>query len=760
MTLSEVAIKRPVFTTMLALGIMVLGGIGLSRLPVDLYPDVEFPIVSVTTVYPGASPSEVESQVTEKIEDAIVAVSGIDQVMTYSRDSVSQVVIIFDLDVDLNQVSNQVREQVGQIRSTLPRAAEEPSVARLDINAAPVLIYTLSGDQSPRDLRYTAEETVSPIIERVRGVASVRVRGGAERQINVLLDLEAIQSRGITPQQVVDRIRLENLDVPGGDYSEGVRQVTVRTVGQVRDLDSLRELAIATTTDGSVVRLSDVARIEDGVEDTEMIVRSRAEAAVVLEVLKASGENSVEISRLVREQMNGLRLEHGVRPNLIMDTSDFILENAHEVQTALLFGGAMAILIILLFMLDLRSTLISAVALPTSVVGTFFMMYALDYSLNMMTLLGLSLAIGLLIDDSIVVRENIVKHLERGADPTTAAIEGTKEITLAVLATTATLCAVFVPVAFTEGVVGQFFKEFGITIAGATVISAFVAFTLDPMLSARFAKERHAGEVDRFAFLKAPFERFYRALDGVYYQMLSWIVARRRNMAIVGFGAFCMLMGSCKLSEIMGAEFMTLEDRGQFSAIIQLPAGTALEETGRLSLAAEQELANDPRIETVYAIVGAEGDPHVAEWRVVCVPKWERNEGLLAMQDVVRAAITRHMPTARVSMTMPGVDGGVPRRQRCEECGVARGLEPVEHGAQPWLERLVFGSEALDPRRPIRRREIEYLLDQPVEGLERRNVHGTRVFYAARGSTASPGAVRALTRAGRRAGAAPFPSRA
>ncbi|MFO0694400.1 MAG: efflux RND transporter permease subunit [Polyangiales bacterium] len=658
MTLSEVSIRRPVFTTMLAVASMVLGYIGFTRIPVDLYPDVEFPVVSITTVYPGASPREVESQVTEKLEDAIVGIAGIKQVFSYSRDSVSSVVILFDLDVNLEDASNQVREQVGTVRRDLPREAEEPSVTRMDINAAPVMTYTLSGDMPPRELRHYAEDVIAPQLEQVRGVASVRVRGGAERQVNVLLDLEAIQSRGITSQQIVDRIRMENLNVPGGDYDEGARQVTVRTVGEITSIADLRNLVIGTTTEGDNIRLSDVARVEDGVEDRDMIVRSDAAPAVVLDILKGSGQNSVEIARQVRQKLGGMRMAENVHANLIIDTSDFILENAHEVETALIFGGAMAILVILLFMLDLRSTLISAIALPTSVIGTFSLMYALGYSMNMMTLLGLSLAIGLLIDDSIVVRENIVKHLERGKEPTQAAIDGTREITLAVLATTATLCAVFVPVAFTSGIVGQFFKQFGITIAGATVLSAFVAFTVDPMLSARFAKQRIEGEVDRFAWVKAPFLAVFHQMDAVYLAILKWIVARRRNMVAVVVAAIGLFVLSGVLAGIMGSEFVTLEDRGRFDVIIELPAGTSLEETSRRTLIAEQEMERDPRIVTVYSTVGSDGDPNVTTWRVVCVPKWDRNEGLLEMEEIVRARILQHMPSAKISMMLPGIAEG------------------------------------------------------------------------------------------------------
>lgn len=656
MTLSDIAIRRPVFTTMISGAIILLGLISLGRIPVDLYPDVEFPVVSITVVYPGASPREVESQITEKIEDAIVSISDIDQVMSFSRDSVSQVIILFELHADLDRVANQVREQVSAIRRDLPREAEEPSISRMNLSATPVLTYTLSGPLAPEKLRFYAEDVVKPAVEQVRGVASARVRGGAERQINVLLDLEEIQSRGFTTQQIVDRIRLENLNIPGGDYDEGKRQITVRTVGEFQSLDDLRNVAVGATAEGTIIRLGELARIEDGVKDLDMIVRTNGEPAVVLDVLKASGENSVRVAQEVQARLESFEFEHGVQASLIFDTSEFILENAEEVELALLFGGGMAVLVILLFMLDVRSTLISAVALPTSVIGTFFMMYALGFSLNMMTLLGLALAIGLLIDDSIVVRENIVKYLERGADPVTAASRGTREIALAVLATTATLCAVFVPVAFTEGIVGQFFREFGITIAGSVVISAFVAFTLDPMLSARFAKQRRPGEVDRFEFLKRPFLRFYAQLDAVYFATLKWIVEKRWRMTMVVSVAIAALFFSFSLAGIMGSEFMTTEDRGQFNVIIELPAGTSLEETAQRLYQAELEIASDPRFITVYSTVGDQGDPHVTRWRLRTVPKWERTENLFDLQDVVRAKILEHVPEARLSMMLPGIE--------------------------------------------------------------------------------------------------------
>ena len=418
MTLSDVAIKRPVFTTMMSLGIIVLGFLGLSRLGVNLFPDVQFPIVTVTTVYPGASPSEVESQLTEKLEDAIVSLAGVKSIQSYSRESVSVLVIEFNLDVDIMEAATLVRERVAQTSHLLPRDAEDPTVARIDVNAAPVMTYTLSAEGSDvQAIRRYATEELRPYLEQIDGVAGVAVVGGRERQINVLLDLDAMQGVGLTPLAVVERIRASNLSVPAGGFDEGERRISVRTLGELTSIDELRELPLGNGSDGSIVRLRDVAAIEDGFEDIESEVRANGVPAVVFEIQKTSGSNTIAISEAVRERLEALEMPPGMHANLILDQAEFILENTHEVEISLFFGGAMAILIILLFLLDLRSTFISALALPTSVLGAFFLMFVLGFTLNMMTLLGLSLAIGLLIDDSIVVRENIMKHLERGADP-------------------------------------------------------------------------------------------------------------------------------------------------------------------------------------------------------------------------------------------------------------------------------------------------------------------------------------------------------
>ena len=413
---------------------------------------------------------------------------------------------------------------------------------------------------------------------------------------------------------------------------------------------------VATAPDGSGVRLRDVANIEDGWEEQRTRVRTNGEAAVSFEVVKQSGSNTVAVSEKVKARLADLQktFAPGYATSLIIDQSRYIKQNAHEVETSIVFGGAMAILIILLFMLDLRSTLISAIALPTSVVATFFLMYVLGYTLNMMTLLGLSLAIGLLIDDAVVVRENISKHLERGVDPKTAAEKGTQEIALSVLATTLTVVAVFVPVAFMSGIVGQFFRQFGLTIVGAVLVSLFVAFTLDPMLSSRFSKAHVAGARDPFAKLKAPFLAAFNGIDALYRAVLGWSV---RHKLVVGGVAALSLFGMVQIAKLMGSEFVNAEDRGQFVLEMELAAGSSLDETSRLSLVAEKKLLENKNFVTVLSTVGQDGQSHKVKWRVVTTAKGERKESLQQLKDIGSAA-AKSVPGATVGITdVPFVEG-------------------------------------------------------------------------------------------------------
>jgi hydrophobe/amphiphile efflux-1 (HAE1) family protein len=650
MNLSSIAIKRPVFTVMVTVALLVVGILGLKRLGTDLFPDVTFPVVAVNIVYPGAGPSEVETLISKNVEDAVISLNGIDRVRSFSREGLSTTMIIFKLGVDLPEAATEVRERVEQIRWKFPQEAKQPTINRFDVAATPVLIYTVRGSGSLSATRKYAVDFIKPALEQVEGVASVEVRGGAEREIHVDLDRARVDALGVDPSQVSMRLRAANLTVPAGHFDEGKSEISVRTVGELPTVEAVRDVIVANAKDGSAVRLRDIASVEDGFEELRTRIRANGNEAVSFQVLKQSGQNTVAVADGVQAKLKTMQMPAGTSVELIMDTSRFIKQNAADVEEAIVFGGAMAILIILVFMLDLRSTLISAVALPTSVIGTFFVMYVLGYTLNMMTLLAMSLAIGLLIDDAVVVRENIFKHLERGKSPAQAALEGTKEIALSVLATTLTIVAVFMPVAFVKGIAGQFFRQFGITISAAVMLSLFVAFTLDPMLSSRFSKTIKHGEKDAWHWLKAPFERVFKGMDDTYRSMLTW--ALNHKLIIGGLSiAGLVIMGW--VGGLMGNEFVAAEDRGQFVVDVELPAGTSLDETDRISGQAEHHLLDDSMFTLVYATIGKDGETNKASWRVLTVPKQKRKIGLPELKDRARKAVAAVAPNAKVNVTDP-----------------------------------------------------------------------------------------------------------
>jgi hydrophobe/amphiphile efflux-1 (HAE1) family protein len=652
MNISAIAIKRPVFTVMVTVALLVLGAVGLSRLGTDLFPDVTFPVIAVNIVYPGASPEEVENLVSKPLEDTVVSLNGLDRLVTDSREGLSTTLVFFKLGVDIQEAATLVREKVAQVRYKLPQEVKEPAVLRLDPSATPVLIYTLHGQGSLSQIRKYADDVLRPSLEQVDGVAAVRIKGGADREVHVDLDLSRLDALGLSPETISGVLRGANITVPAGHYDESTREISVRAVGELVTVEQIRDLVVATAKDGSAVRLRDVASVEDGWEEMRTRIRANGDEAVSFEVVKQSGRNTVAVADLVRVKLAELEkaFPAGMSADLILDTSAFIRENAHEVEIAIVFGGAMAILIILVFMLDLRSTIISAFALPTSVISTFFLMYVLGFTLNMMTLLGLSLAIGLLIDDAVVVRENIFKHLERGEPPREAALRGTEEIALSVLATTLTIVAVFVPVAFMTGIIGQFFRQFGLTVSAAVLLSLFVAFTLDPMLSSRFSKSIDHTRRDPFAPVKRPFEVVFKAMDDTYRDLLGWSL--RHKLAVGGL-ALGSLVGVGYILGIMGADFVNAEDRSQMVLDVELPAGTSLDETSRRSGEIERDLLADPLIKTVFVTLGPDGDVNKTSMRILTVPKQKRTVGLLAIKNKVRALAAEKAPGAKVVITDP-----------------------------------------------------------------------------------------------------------
>jgi hydrophobic/amphiphilic exporter-1 (mainly G- bacteria), HAE1 family len=637
MFLSDISIKRPVFTVMVTVALMTLGLLGARSIGVDLFPDISFPVVTVVTPYPGAGPEEVEQLVTKLIEEQVSSVNGVDEVRSFSRDSVSTIVVQFKLQTDVKTAANDVRDKVAGVRGKLPRDIKDPIIQRVDPTAQPILTYAVSSSRDSAETRRLAEDVVKPKLEAVDGVAAVNVYGGLERELHVYADRARLEALGLSLSGLAGQLGADGFDVPAGRVNAGAAELNVKTLGRFRTLDELRGMVVATLPSGAQVHLSEVARVEDGYKEARVRSRLDGKDAVALEIQKQGGTNTVKISDAVYKVVADAEkaLPADVKLVKAIDQSTYIRQNIGSVTEAILFGGAMAILVIFLFMLDWRSTLISSLALPTSVVTTFLAMWWLGFTFNMMSLMALSLAIGLLIDDAVVVRENIYRHMEAGEDPITAARRGTAEIGLAVTATTFTIVAVFVPVAFMGGIVGQFFRQFGLTVAAAVLVSLFISFTLDPMMSARVVKPIQPGHHARLreGRLTGPIVRFYDALDARYRSLLAWSLGHRKTVML---GATALFVGSLALTPLMGKEFMTPEDRGEFRVLLEMPAGTSIDEMDRVTRRAEELVHGSPEVRTLYVTVGPGEEANKASLRVYTSKKQVRAVSQWQIQDDLR----------------------------------------------------------------------------------------------------------------------------
>jgi hydrophobe/amphiphile efflux-1 (HAE1) family protein len=686
MLLSDVSIRRPVFTAMLSLCLIVLGVMGYSRLGTDLYPDVSFPVVVVNTLYQGAGPGEIETQVVNPIEDAVAGISGVEEIHSWSRENQGSVVVQFKLSTDLDRAVQEVRDKVAGVRSRLPREADAPVVGRVDISAMPILTYAASAEVDLRTVRKLMEDKLKPALSQLEGVAEVRINGGDVREIQVDIDLDKARAVGVVPLEIAQRIGMENLNLPAGRLQLGPTELTVRSSGEFQDVDELRTLPVAQSRTGAQVRLDEIATVTDGVAERRTTARLNGNDAVILEIVKQPGSNTLAVSQAVKRNLEQLvpTLGNGFQMRLLVDQSVLIQENAKEVWIALLFGGFMAVLIILVFLLDPRGTFISSLALPTSVLGTFFVMFLLGYTLNQMTLLALSLAIGLLIDDAVVVREAITHRLEKGEDPVSAASNGTKDVGLAVLATTFALVAVFIPVAFMPGIVGQFFRQFGVTISVAVLISLFISFTLDPMLSARLAKQREPGAHHQEHTLTASIRRFLEGGERFYAGILRWVLDHK--WFTTGITVLVMVLSFGAASRL-GVEFLSAEDRSQFIVELQLPDSSSLEETGLRAAQSEALLRRIPEVRDIYTVLGPNGDVNKARMRVLTSHKHERERGIQPIKEEARALLTPGLPATRVNLSDPPTIEGLggdffPIMVRITGPELGRVREEAEHVAR------------------------------------------------------------------------------
>ncbi len=663
MYISDMSIRRPVFATMMAIALIVLGVVSYNKMNVDLYPEVDFPFVIVTTEYPGAGPEAVASDVTRKVEDALNPIAGVKHIQSTSMEGLSFVFAEFTLETEGIVAAQEVREKISSIRSELPKDVEDPIVQRYDPAAAPIMSIVMGGDRPIRELTSIADKLVKEKIESIKGVGSVEIIGGSEREFQVLLDLDAMNARKLTYNDIRYSISNANFEVPAGHLNQGSTEMLVRTMGRFENLDDIKSV-IVKNNEGKVIRLKDIANVLDTVAERRSLSRFNHREAVTLQVKRQSGANTVETAQKVTESLNEINnlLPTGVIVEVARDNSIFIEESLHDVQLTIFFGGALAIFVIFMFLANLPSTIISAMALPVSIVATFTAMNFLGFTLNMMSLLALSLAVGLLIDDAIVVIENIYRHMDKGETPLEAAKNGTSEIGLAVMATTFAIVVVFLPVAFMSGIVGRFFYQFGLTIAVAVLVSLFVAFTLTPMLSSKYLKKEKPlvkGSKNPVKTALFYWNRFFKRFGDVYRRFLGWTLKHR---IITLAAAACIFLLSMYLGSFLGADFLPKSDRSEVYISFQSMAGSSLERTSDLASRLEKKIAAQKIVKYQLTTIGGE-QTSINEGKIYVklVEKNERDISVFEFVDFLRVELAK-VPGLTISVTNEPSDGGSSRQ--------------------------------------------------------------------------------------------------
>jgi len=615
--LAEICVKRPVFATMLVLSLVVVGAFSFMSLGLDLFPKIDFPTITITVVNPGASPQEIETEITEKVEEAVNTISGIDELRSSSIEGMSMVFVQFVLEKDVNVAAQEVENRVQTVIPRLPETAKQPTVQKLDTDVAPVLRISLSAPKSLREVTDVAKRQIKERIESISGVGQITIIGGRDRQINVWVDPDKLRSYNVTPGEVSGALRIQNMEFPSGRLDEGQMETSVRTVGKVKSPEEFNDLVVAARGNYQV-KVKDIGYVEDGAEEVRSEARLNGQPAVTLIVAKQSGQNTVAVSREIKARLKEIEqaLPKDFQMRIIGDNSVFIENSLSAIEEHLILGSILASIVVFLFLWSFRSTIIAGLAIPTSIISTFALMYAMGYTLNSITMLSLTLMVGIVIDDAIVVLENIYRFVEeKGMNPFQAAIEGTREIGLAVLATTLSLMAVFVPIGFMQGIVGRFMSSFGLTASFAVAVSLIVSFTLTPMLAARLIKRKkeepgtaHTPE-DRIESETAiehekrdsHYTGWFRSVDGVYTWLLRFSMAHR--WVIV---SLCLLvfLSIVPLFLFVGKNFLPVDDQSQFEISVRAPEGSSIGATSQLFERIASEIRKMPGVTDTLSTVG------------------------------------------------------------------------------------------------------------------------------------------------------------
>lgn len=645
MILADICVRRPVFTTMLIGSLVVVGWFSYRSLGLDLFPRTEMPVVTVTTTLPGAGPEEMETQVTKPLEEVINTISSIDELRSVTREGLSQIVVLFKLEKSLAEAAEEVRDKVGSVLAKLPEDTDPPIVEKFDIDATPILTLTVSGFQGLKELTEIAEKRVKELLESASGVGAIFIMGGRKREIQVLIDPERLKAYGLPMQAVAQALAKQNVEFPGGRLTQESGETVLRTLGRVRSVREFENIVVA-TRDGAPITVADLGRVEDGVEEPRTLSRYDGKNAVSLLIRKQSGTNTVATVDEVRKRLVDIRplLPAGISVEITRDMSEFIRESVAEVQSHLILGSLFASIVVLLFLGNLRSTLIAAITIPISIIATYTLLAAAGFSLNRMTLLALTLSVGIVIDDAIVVLENIYRYVEeKGVSTMEAAKAATAEVGLAVSATTLSLVIIFVPVGFLPGLTGRWLSSFSFTMAFAVMVSLLVAFTLTPMLCSRFLPKRLAAHQH-----SSRESRLFGPLDRSYTWLLNWSMHHRWLLVLLAVG---VVLSTPWISQHVGVSMMSFDDRGEFEVTIKTPPGYSLAQTDAVTRQIEAELRQLPAVTHLLTLIGTSVGESVT--RASVVVRLEEYHRRTVPQTQVMAEARRRLlafPNLRVSV--------------------------------------------------------------------------------------------------------------
>ncbi len=663
MVISDVSVRRPVFALMMTAALIVLGAFSYRDLGLDLMPKTDVPVVTINISLPGASAEEIETQITKRVEEAVNTISGIDELRATSDQGSSRVTVTFFIERDIESATQDVRDKVAGIVRLFPRDTEAAQIQKIDPDAAPVYTFGMYGPRSPKELTEIAEKQVKQNLETLPGVGSVNMSGGRKREIQLLLNPDRLNAYGLTVDQVRAAVERQNVEIPGGSFVTGAAEVALRTMGRIHDVEDFNRIVL-TYKDGAAVTFGDVGRVQDTVEEvrgaTRLAIGGKSQPTIFITVGKQSGSNTVAVVDRIKERL--AQIQRTLPPDLAInmgnDQSLYIRRSFEDIRLHLFVGGFLACCVVFLFIRNWRVTLISALAVPTSIIGTFTVMKMFGFTLNNMTMLALSLATGIVIDDAIVVLENIFRFVEeKGITPKEAAAEATREIGLAVMATTLSLVVIFVPVAFMTGEIGRYFYSFGITSAAAILISMFVSFTLTPALCASWLK-REDVKSDHSTTKSSG---FYARIDRVYGAMLGWALHHRAAMLSI---AAAVAVSAVFLYPYVGKELVPDDDQGEFNVNIRLPRGTSYPRTEEFVQPIEQELAELPALRRMRVFV----NPGSSNMGVSMVDLEERDitqqqlmlraRGILRKYQGAKMSVSGGTDLSGASSSRPGGGGG------------------------------------------------------------------------------------------------------